>query len=157
MHDKPKRRWYQFSLRSMLVLMLALGLGFGGYTAWQRHRHYCISQCYRLMDDVAEDGGFAFSLQETEEPCSPDELRELEAVNQQRDKVAREYVSAIYQPWERFWMSREPRPPKRPARFAERLRTSRNADDRDRQLRALERRTQRQPRPSYYPTDPPTE
>ena len=38
MNDKPKRRWYQFSLRTLLVGMTVLCLGPGGYVAYQQNK-----------------------------------------------------------------------------------------------------------------------
>src|SRR5436190_22236931 len=36
MTDKPKRRWYQFSLRGLLVVLTLLCLGPGGYVAYEQ-------------------------------------------------------------------------------------------------------------------------
>ena len=35
MSDKPKRRWYQFSLKTLLVVMTLLCVGPGGYVAYE--------------------------------------------------------------------------------------------------------------------------
>jgi Leucine-rich repeat (LRR) protein len=36
--EKPKRRWYQFSLKTLLVVLTLLCLGPGGWMAYQHHR-----------------------------------------------------------------------------------------------------------------------
>ena len=38
MSDKPKRRWYQFSLKTLLVVMTLLCLGPGGYVAYEQEK-----------------------------------------------------------------------------------------------------------------------
>jgi hypothetical protein len=137
MNHKLKQRWYQFSLKTMLVGMLVLCVGIGSYVAWQRNRHFCITQCFRLMADIGEDRSYFVSLYVSEEPYTPEELREQNLVDEQRDQVAKAYSRAIYRPWERLWIRPEPRAPKRPERFAERIKTSRHPADRDLQLKAL--------------------
>jgi hypothetical protein len=36
MNDKPKRRWYQFSLRTFLVVMVVASAGFGYWVHWAK-------------------------------------------------------------------------------------------------------------------------
>ena|SRR5258706_10511417 len=41
MSDKPKRRWYQFSLRMLLAAVTLAAVG----SAWWKHRNVCLEQC----------------------------------------------------------------------------------------------------------------
>src|SRR6185436_12188597 len=38
MTAKPKRRWYQFSLKTLLVVLTLLCLGPGGYVAYEQNK-----------------------------------------------------------------------------------------------------------------------
>ena len=38
MSNKPKRRWYQFSLKTVLIVMVLLCLGPGGYVAYEQNK-----------------------------------------------------------------------------------------------------------------------
>ena len=41
MSAKPKRRWYQFSLRMLLAALTLAAVG----AAWWKHRNVCLEQC----------------------------------------------------------------------------------------------------------------
>ncbi len=48
MSNKPKRRWYQFSLKALLCLMLVVGCGLGWFTyhlRLARNRQIAIAEC----------------------------------------------------------------------------------------------------------------
>ena len=54
MSDKPKRRWYQFSVKSLLLAVTLLAMGPGGYISYEQNR---VRQRQAAMDTVKDLGG----------------------------------------------------------------------------------------------------
>jgi Leucine rich repeat len=52
--DKPKRRWFQFSLKTLLVALTLLCLGPGGYLTYERARR---QRQWRIADEIERMGG----------------------------------------------------------------------------------------------------
>jgi hypothetical protein len=88
----PKRRWYQFSLKTMLAMMTAACVATGSTIGCRSHRHYCLEQAdyhrvnarWRIIQI-----GDGFDAQKKEhEATSAEELRS-----------AAFYDRALWQPW----------------------------------------------------------
>ena len=64
MNDKPKRRWYQFSLRGLMCLMLVIGIGLGWWN--YRHnnqirRHERVERAIQLIGECPDPLGFNYN------------------------------------------------------------------------------------------------
>ena len=91
MSEKPKRRWYQFSLRALLVLMTLSAL----MLCWWNHRSFCLLRAEKLST-VSLDA----------------EMKYDDAVHQIlfQQRTATEYRRAVWQPWLRLWIDERPIP-----------------------------------------------
>ena len=89
MDPKPKRRWYQFSLRAVLVLITLCALTL----CWWNHRSFCLRRGEELS---------TVSLNA--------EMKYDDAVRQIlfQQQTATEYRRAIWQPWLRLWIDERP-------------------------------------------------
>ena len=88
MTDKPKRRWYQFSLRMLLAIPLLVGVTIG---LWGWHRDYCLHQAEIHSQRFAPSEGIR----------SSPELR----MNRIRHQiVAEQYRLAVWMPWQLLWI-----------------------------------------------------
>jgi hypothetical protein len=85
MDAKPKRRWYQFSLRALLVLITLCALSL----CWWNHRSFCLRRAEELST-VSLDA----------------EMKYDDAVHQIlfQQRMASEYRRAVRQPWLRLWI-----------------------------------------------------
>ena len=84
----PKRRWFQFSLRTLLVVPLLVGVTIG---LWGCHRDYCLNQA-RIHSQQSEPSTGA---------RSSTALRENRIRHQ---IVAEQYRFAVWMPWQLLWI-----------------------------------------------------
>ena len=62
--DKPKRRWFQFTLRGLMLLVLVVGLGLGGWTFHannQIRREQQIDRAVQLLGECPDPRGFQYN------------------------------------------------------------------------------------------------
>ena len=100
--EKPKHRWYQFSLGALLTLMTLFCLGLA---EWLNHRAFCLSQSQRFRPWSDRFDGILWSSYEPQEVWE----RKLELEERQRQTAAA-YRHAIWYPWERLWIDNPPPP-----------------------------------------------
>jgi hypothetical protein len=96
--DKPKRRWYQFSLRTLLIFMTFIGVA---TPAWWSHRCYCETQAARHYLESAP-------LMVSHKLVAAKSSRAQESLRAQ--KLAIEYRRAVWLPWLRPWIEDEEAP-----------------------------------------------
>lgn len=111
MSTKPKRLWYQFSLRMLMAVMLALGLVLGicGRIAFLRQRaRFHDDEYLRCLDSVLKiyydkHGVQSFPVGKSlDEVVGADEatrIRRLIARSQRHAAIADRYRHAVYRPW----------------------------------------------------------
>ena len=93
MSDAQKRRWYQFSLRSLMVAVAVAALT----ATWWNHRNYCLTRA-RVHD-----------LSALPIVTSPDRTfrsipREETMRHERHERMAGEYRRAVWLPWGRLWI-----------------------------------------------------
>ena len=49
--DKPKRRWYQFSLKTMLVVLTLVSGGLGAGIAIRSHQQFCWARAVHYIEE----------------------------------------------------------------------------------------------------------
>ena len=86
--EKPKHRWYQFSLRMLLVIPLLVGVSIG---FWGYHREYCLHQAEIHSQRLVPSEGIV----------SSPELRKNRIRHQ---IVAEQYRLAVWMPWQLLWI-----------------------------------------------------
>lgn len=90
MNAKPKRRWYQFSLRALLIFMTFTG---AAMPVWWNHRCYCENQA---------DRHYWKSV-----PRMYSHHNEMTAESSRAQELAIEYRRAVWLPWLRLWIEDE--------------------------------------------------
>ena len=95
MSNKPKRRWYQFSLRTLLIFMTFIGVA---TRVWWNHRCYCENQAAR-HELYALSGSFSMGS-----------YKLMAARSSRAEKLAIEYRRAVWLPWLRLWIDDEEAP-----------------------------------------------
>jgi hypothetical protein len=116
---KPKRRWYQFSVLTLLMFITAVAAVVGSAQAWRSHRRFCIERTtyHGEMHSKAMVGSLSFPNFE----LSVDEQIERQEAESAYLKEKRRYhlrlnnayYDAIWRPWERIWID-ESSPPESP-------------------------------------------
>ncbi len=106
--DKVKRRWYQFSLRTLLVTIavLAVGLSVWGRIAFLRQRAQfhdaealrCI-ESQMAIDKRHGSPRMLVSLEETYGPEDAARLLGLTLKYRRHSNLAKNYRSAVFRPW----------------------------------------------------------
>ena len=93
MSDTPKLRWYQFSLRTLMVAAAVVALA----ATWWNHRNYCLTRA-REHDlstlPILTSPARAFRSVPREETMRLERHR----------RMAGEYRRAVWLPWERLWI-----------------------------------------------------
>jgi hypothetical protein len=111
MSDKRQRRWYQFSLGTMLIVLTLFGTVIGATLAWRTHREYCL----RMASNYARQQGWTSAIAVNGNETSA-ELEALQAASrlndQDRDKrylsIEQAYRRAVWLPWEKLWIEDAP-------------------------------------------------
>ena len=106
-NDKPKRRWYQFSLGALLLSVTVTAIVIGSGRAWLKHRDFCLKRADEYAEQQGGVGAIAVEGNETEA-----ELEVLQAKGRERDerrdrnclRIERAYRRAVWFPWERLWI-----------------------------------------------------
>ena len=93
--DKPNRRWYQFSLRTLLIFMAFIGVA---APVWWNHRCYCENQANEYYLRGAP-------LMVSHKLMTAKSSRAQESLRAQ--KIAIEYRRAVWLPWLRLWIEDE--------------------------------------------------
>jgi hypothetical protein len=96
--DKPKRRWYQLSLKTLLAGTLALGLLLGvlGRVQFLRSQAKVHEQEYfRYIDSALE-----IHRNEPRNSENEDRTRQLIEISQWHRAIAESYHRAAYRPWQ---------------------------------------------------------
>jgi hypothetical protein len=101
---KPKHRWYQFSLRTLLLLVTlsATATGFG---LWLRHRAFCLDMAAEYAEEQKNMGTSVMVVEGNE---TESELEALQAAGRLKDenrlrnslRMEQAYRRAIWRPWE---------------------------------------------------------
>ena len=123
--DKPKRRWYQFSLRTLLLAMTFAGIVFGTVLPWRVHRQFCLSRAElhrsKLLDYQGEDVQFVSGLLGTDEEVlallsaqMKAKYERLKKQDESHKALASAYEHAVWFPWERLWIDDSLPPDERP-------------------------------------------
>ena len=95
MSEKPKRRWYQFSLRTLMAVVTLVAGVLGMALGFRSHKQFCSSQCsyYFLRAVHMEPDDPQFSSVEAWKAARLDTLR-----------LASAWYHAEWRPWERLWI-----------------------------------------------------
>lgn len=88
MTAKPKCPWYQFGLRTLLVIPLLVGLGVSG---WTNHREYCLERA-SFHEMEAMPWGTLHSM-----------MRDAPKFEHHR-RISNQYIRAVWMPWLRLWI-----------------------------------------------------
>ena len=95
MSDKPKRRWYQLSLRMLLAIPMLVGLGI---SVWMSNRQFCFEQAEVHQRRAIPNGGLM-------------SFRAHGAEWKRQQRISDEYRHAASMPWLRLWIDdSEPTP-----------------------------------------------
>jgi hypothetical protein len=70
--ETPKRRWYQYSLKTLLVVLTLLCLGPGGYVAYEHAKARKQNAAVEVLEKL---GGFVFV--DTKVPCRSPMVRQV--------------------------------------------------------------------------------
>ncbi len=101
-----KRRWYQFSLKTLLVAVTVAAIGMGTGAGWWNHRQFC-----RERADQHVKGDHLLFGAELLDWNRPEERRGwAKAGRNYHQRLANDYEHAIWRPWERFWIDETPPP-----------------------------------------------
>jgi hypothetical protein len=101
--DNPKRRWYQFSLLTMLVVLTLLCVFVGGRIEYLRRSaafhgrevKILVSRLRELTEPNPAVGGTRMAKDGT----NLDDLTRLAAELTYHQKMQRRYSAAVYRPW----------------------------------------------------------
>jgi hypothetical protein len=110
--DKPKRRWFQFSLGALLTLMTLFCLGMA---AWLNHRAFCLSQSERFRprsDGILIGGYMVPGGTKADHDAWKRRMDERSKLKERQRQTAAAYRHAIWYPWERLWIDNPPPPDK---------------------------------------------
>lgn len=128
MSDKPKRRWYQFSLRGLLLATALVGLVLGIALPWRAHCRYCLERSAfhnsKLVNYEGEDlqwiSGLFGTDEEIKKMLTTKMENKREILKKQDDghkALAAAYEHAVWRPWERYWIDDSLPPDQRPLRL----------------------------------------
>ena len=92
MDPKPKRRWYQFSLRTLLVAMTFAAVLTGRITYLQRMADFHQTERARVQKHRNYLATVSFDT-------PPIEWLRLENIEAHHARLASEYKQAVWQPW----------------------------------------------------------
>jgi hypothetical protein len=105
MSDKPKRRWYQFSLKSLMIAITAGSLALGCWFGWLRNYRECL-RLAEAHEKAAAGYDKCYDHWIRKTPTGkPDRL--LMVWSQQADEcrqLSNAYHRAAWQPWLRLSM-----------------------------------------------------
>jgi len=107
---RPKRSWFQFSLKTLLVGMTAVGLvlGIGGRASYLTQRaEFHDAEWLRCIDSMIEiyhqkHGAKAIDQKSFEELMGPDgttRIRQLVAQSERHKVIAEDCRRAVFRPW----------------------------------------------------------
>jgi len=132
-----KRRWYQFSLRTLFLAMALVGIVLGIVLPWRAHRRFCLerAQFHRILKEYDGFEHAGLSLQLIDDLVGTDEqfreliIADLKEQDERQKKehenhatLAAAYQRAVWRPWERYWIDDPyPFPAPDPALAAENL------------------------------------
>ena len=117
MNTSPKRRWYQFSLRTLLFAMALVGVVLGIVLPWRAHRQFCLERAtfHDTEAAVLADHDFEFQFlsklfeseggllaKATEQMFADIEKARMRAKSHRT--LADAYQHAVWRPWERYWI-----------------------------------------------------
>ena len=111
MSDKPKRRWYQFSLKTLLVVVTVVAGVLGAGLALQSHQHFCWSRAVHYIDESVDDGTLDRVFWKANDPRLTAEQRAAVRLDEFNIRLANQWDHAQWYPWERLWIDETP-PPK---------------------------------------------
>ena len=108
--EKPKRRWFQFSLKTLLFAITVIGflLGVGGRAFYLTKRaEFHDGEYLRCIDSMLsiyheKHGDQAVDQKSFDELIGPDgttRIRQLVAHSQRHKVIADDYRRAVFRPW----------------------------------------------------------
>jgi|KBSMisStaDraftv2_1062788.scaffolds.fasta_scaffold191492_2 hypothetical protein len=105
----PKRRWYQYSTRTLFLAMTLVGVG----SAWWVHAHFCLQHAadYRLMASRPYfPANFSGPLSIWDEYARDEQIRHkrFQMLGKHYEGLATAYRHAVWFPWERLWIDETP-------------------------------------------------
>jgi hypothetical protein len=92
MDPKPKRRWYQFSLKAMLVAVTLAAVLTGRITYLRRMADFHQTERARVQKHRNYLASVSFDT-------PPNEWLRLESMETHHARLASEYKQAVWQPW----------------------------------------------------------
>jgi hypothetical protein len=101
--EKPKPRWLQFSLKTLLALVTLAAIVAGVVTAWREHRQFCLRQAQAHESKVNWVGFYSLGIAQGEGEVAafePDERNRI--ASEDHERLSREYRRAIWRPWLRI-------------------------------------------------------
>jgi hypothetical protein len=98
----PNRRWLQFRLRTLVIVMTLAAVSFG----WWRHRSYCLERAQdhgrrEFMADIMTRFGLPTGW---EDPQHSETRRQYKRLRDYHHALRDCYHLAVWQPWLRFWI-----------------------------------------------------
>jgi hypothetical protein len=127
MNEKPKHRWYQFSLKTLVLAPAFVGIVLGTFLPWRVHRQFCLNRAEfhrsKILDYQGErvefvSGGLNGGTDEEILAILSSQMKaKRERLKQQDDShkaLASAYEHAIWLPWERIWIDDSLPPDERP-------------------------------------------
>ena len=110
---KPKRRWYQFSLKTVLASVTLVAGVLGAGLAFRGHQQFCWSRAVHYLEIMVDRRDWE-RVYWPNNPNLTAEHRDTVRLDDFHVRLANQWDHAQWYPWERLWIDETPPPKEAP-------------------------------------------
>lgn len=104
----PKRSWFQFSLKTMLLATTLIAGALGAGLAFHSHQQFCWSRAVHYIEELVASGCLDRAFWEADDPNLTAEQRAAVRLDEFNGHFANQWDHARWRPWERLWIDETP-------------------------------------------------